>query len=186
MLDLVNTVDGDRDRIGPDVLTSYADAVHWAGRASLADAALQEQLSRLAAEDPLAASKALARLIEGREALYEIFLAEADVRLPAAKAVDAIRSLTKEAVSYRTLVAEDGHFAWKWEKDGLDGILHRAGFAAAELLTRATERRRIRQCGGRKCGWLFLDSSRPGRRRWCSEEGCGTGERVRRFRSKSG
>ncbi|NJP92926.1 hypothetical protein HCN51_26325 [Nonomuraea sp. FMUSA5-5] len=39
---------------------------------------------------------------------------------------------------------------------------------------------RIRACG--RCGWLFLDSSRGGRRRWCSMSICGNREKARRHR----
>ncbi|MEU3163931.1 ABATE domain-containing protein [Streptosporangium sp. NPDC006930] len=39
---------------------------------------------------------------------------------------------------------------------------------------------RIRTCG--RCGWLFLDSSRGGRRRWCSMSVCGNREKARRHR----
>jgi predicted RNA-binding Zn ribbon-like protein len=39
---------------------------------------------------------------------------------------------------------------------------------------------RIRACD--RCGWLFLDSSRGGRRRWCSMDTCGNREKARRHR----
>jgi predicted RNA-binding Zn ribbon-like protein len=39
---------------------------------------------------------------------------------------------------------------------------------------------RIRACG--RCGWLFLDSSRGGRRRWCSMSTCGNREKASRHR----
>ncbi|MEU4831266.1 ABATE domain-containing protein [Streptosporangium sp. NPDC023615] len=39
---------------------------------------------------------------------------------------------------------------------------------------------RVRACG--RCGWLFLDSSRGGRRRWCSMSVCGNREKARRHR----
>ncbi|TFV59381.1 hypothetical protein E4P42_08140 [Mycobacterium sp. PS03-16] len=39
---------------------------------------------------------------------------------------------------------------------------------------------RVRACG--RCGWLFLDSSRGGRRRWCSMSTCGNREKVTRHR----
>ncbi|MCV4932572.1 CGNR zinc finger domain-containing protein, partial [Escherichia coli] len=42
---------------------------------------------------------------------------------------------------------------------------------------------RIRECPGRNCGWLFLDTSRNGQRRWCSEAECGTPARVARHRA---
>lgn len=39
---------------------------------------------------------------------------------------------------------------------------------------------RVRSCG--RCGWLFLDSSRGGRRRWCSMSTCGNREKATRHR----
>jgi predicted RNA-binding Zn ribbon-like protein len=39
---------------------------------------------------------------------------------------------------------------------------------------------RIRACN--RCGWLFLDSSRGGRRRWCSMTTCGNREKATRHR----
>jgi predicted RNA-binding Zn ribbon-like protein len=39
---------------------------------------------------------------------------------------------------------------------------------------------RVRACG--RCGWLFLDSSRGGRRRWCSMSTCGNREKANRYR----
>ncbi len=47
-------------------------------------------------------------------------------------------------------------------------------------------RRAVRECLGVNCGWLFLDRSRGGRRRWCSDETCGTRSRVERFRARTG
>ena len=43
---------------------------------------------------------------------------------------------------------------------------------------------RIRQCGGVRCGLLFVDTSRPGKRRWCSMQRCGNLEKQRAFRSR--
>jgi predicted RNA-binding Zn ribbon-like protein len=42
----------------------------------------------------------------------------------------------------------------------------------------------VRECLGPNCGWLFIDTSRGGQRRWCSDRSCGTHARVRRFRAK--
>jgi predicted RNA-binding Zn ribbon-like protein len=39
---------------------------------------------------------------------------------------------------------------------------------------------RVRACG--RCGWLFCDSSKGGRRRWCSMKACGNREKVSRHR----
>lgn len=43
---------------------------------------------------------------------------------------------------------------------------------------------RIRVCAADDCGLLFVDASRPGRRRWCSMDRCGNLSKVRRYRDR--
>lgn len=87
-------------------------------------------------------------------------------------------------MAFRVLVPEPDGFAWRWSGDSLDAVAHRVALAAAELLVQRADRRRVRECPGPNCGWLFIDTSRGGQRRWCSDESCGTPARVRRFRAK--
>ena len=56
--------------------------------------------------------------------------------------------------------------------------------AAAELLT-SPQRLKIRACAAEDCGWLFLDTSRSGRRRWCTMESCGNRAKARRFHARA-
>jgi predicted RNA-binding Zn ribbon-like protein len=44
---------------------------------------------------------------------------------------------------------------------------------------------RIRVCAAENCGLLLVDTSRPGRRRWCSMELCGNRAKVRTHRSRA-
>jgi predicted RNA-binding Zn ribbon-like protein len=41
---------------------------------------------------------------------------------------------------------------------------------------------RIRRCAADDCGLLFVDASRPGQRRWCSMNRCGSRAKMRRYR----
>lgn len=43
---------------------------------------------------------------------------------------------------------------------------------------------RVRMCAGDNCYLLFVDTSRPGARRWCSMERCGNRHKVRTFRKR--
>jgi predicted RNA-binding Zn ribbon-like protein len=43
---------------------------------------------------------------------------------------------------------------------------------------------RIRECGAWDCALLFVDTSRPGRRRWCSTAGCGNRVRTKAYRQR--
>jgi len=43
---------------------------------------------------------------------------------------------------------------------------------------------RIRVCDAENCGLLLVDTSKPGRRRWCSMEVCGNRAKIRSHRSR--
>ena len=43
---------------------------------------------------------------------------------------------------------------------------------------------RVRDCAGPNCGAWFLDTSRPGTRRWCSMDRCGNQAKKNTWRSK--
>jgi predicted RNA-binding Zn ribbon-like protein len=43
---------------------------------------------------------------------------------------------------------------------------------------------RMRECASPECGLLFLDLSRPGRRRWCSSNACGGKARAASYRQR--
>ena len=44
---------------------------------------------------------------------------------------------------------------------------------------------RVRRCANPECGWLFLDDSRAGKRRWCSMSSCGNRAKARRHYHRS-
>jgi predicted RNA-binding Zn ribbon-like protein len=54
---------------------------------------------------------------------------------------------------------------------------------AIGLFTTA-DARRLRECASPQCGLLFLDHSRPGRRRWCSSNACGGKARAAAYRQR--
>ena len=74
------------------------------------------------------------------------------------------------------------------------GTMVVAATAAAALSTLARDAvdlfggplaRRIRVCAAENCGLLLVDTSRPGRRRWCSMELCGNRAKIRTHRSRA-
>ncbi len=176
-LDFTNTVNSRGVRYGPDVLHDYGDLLDWGMRLSVLDAAEAQALRGLAAERGEAA---LVRAKALREALYRIFAAR-----PSADPAD-LELLQREvciAQEARTLVPDADGYAWRWRADDPDTVSLRIALMAADLLT-SPARDRVHVCPGENCAWLFLDNSRSGRRLWCSEETCGTRNRVRRWRDR--
>lgn len=75
------------------------------------------------------------------------------------------------------------------------GIGYAAPMTAAALSTIARDAidlfagplsERIRVCASETCGLLLVDTSRPGKRRWCSMQRCGNLAKVRGHRRRTG
>ncbi|MER7698386.1 CGNR zinc finger domain-containing protein [Streptomyces sp. NPDC096095] len=65
------------------------------------------------------------------------------------------------------------------------GLLAVVARDAVDLLTDPVARAALRRCQGEACHRLYLDTSRGGRRRWCSGRVCGNRERVARHRRRA-
>ena len=65
------------------------------------------------------------------------------------------------------------------ESSRLDYLSHELALRAVDLL-RTLPEARTRICAGSKCGWLFIDSSKGGRRRWCDMATCGNAAKSKR------
>jgi predicted RNA-binding Zn ribbon-like protein len=46
------------------------------------------------------------------------------------------------------------------------------------------ETQRVRECANPRCALLFMDSSRPGTRRWCSMRRCGNRSKAALYRER--
>jgi predicted RNA-binding Zn ribbon-like protein len=177
VLDFTNTIDSRGVDFGPDVLTDFLDLLSWGVRVGVIDAAAEKELRNVKAERGEAA---LSRAKALREALYRVFATRPST---AATDLDLLQQEVGAAQTMRVLVPEAGGYVWRWRGDDPDTITHRIALAAADLIT-SPSLGRVHVCPGENCAWLFLDVSRSGRRLWCSEETCGTRNRVRRWRNR--
>lgn len=75
-----------------------------------------------------------------------------------------------------------GELRWQ-AADPAEAMLALLARDALELVT-SPEFTRVRHCAGPSCGALFLDTSRPGTRRWCSMEICGNQAKKSTYRAK--
>lgn len=57
--------------------------------------------------------------------------------------------------------------------------------SALAILADPREVRRIKLCPGSNCGWLFVDETRNGRRKWCMMETCGNRAKSARHYERS-
>ncbi len=183
-LDLVNTVESRGEGWRPDLLRSYDDVVVLAQRTGLLDEVQAGELGVLAKSNPERAAAALEDVVRLREAIYAIFASEdADQPYPV-EAFEIAHHIAKRARARQVLTETADGFRWRLPLTDLNDLAGLFAAAAADLITGRNHRRLVRECKGDNCGWLFLDTSKSGRRLWCSEATCGTHARVKRFRKK--
>ncbi|MGI9017975.1 MAG: CGNR zinc finger domain-containing protein [Euzebya sp.] len=72
---------------------------------------------------------------------------------------------------------------WAWPAT-FGQVLSTLARDTVSLLTSA-DRDRVRRCAAQDCDRLFVDTSRPGQRRWCSMARCGNRAKVRAFRGRA-
>lgn len=71
-----------------------------------------------------------------------------------------------------------------WSGGGAAGAaLATVAADAVDLLT-SSAITRVRECDAADCALLFLDTSRPGRRRWCADGACGAKARSASYRAR--
>ncbi len=184
-LDFANTV-GPR-RPPPDVtvtdrIPDYAALLSWSVHAGLLDVAAARRLATEAAEGERRASAVHADALELREAVYATFAALAnDLRAPRG-ALLTVEAAYVTALGHAHLVDAGDRHEWQVPDRGpLDLVVWPIADSAVEL-ARSPVRSRIKQCPGDDgaCGWLFLDTTKNGTRRWCSMSSCGNRLKSRR------
>lgn len=79
-------------------------------------------------------------------------------------------------------IAPDGTRQWTGNLSGTH-LTATVARDAVELLT-GPFAHRIRTCAAEDCHLVYVDTSRPGRRRWCSMEHCGNRHKVRALRAR--
>lgn len=79
-------------------------------------------------------------------------------------------------------LADNGQLAWVSDQP-VEAAFATIARDAIELLTGPLSGR-IRECAAPDCALLFVDSSRPGRRRWCAGEACGNRTRTKAYRQR--
>ncbi|KJS55624.1 zf-CGNR multi-domain protein [Streptomyces rubellomurinus subsp. indigoferus] len=154
-----------------EVLHQPSDLAAWLPRSRLR---LPAGAVRITA-DQLAAARTL------RDALWRLAAARAH-GAPGDPADYAVLNRAAEHPPLVPRIAPDGTPAAPLPADGAQLASTLARDAIALLTGPYADR--VRECGAHNCQLVFVDTSRPGRRRWCSMERCGNRHKVRALRAR--
>jgi predicted RNA-binding Zn ribbon-like protein len=183
-LDFANTLDSSGEH-----LNIYSDLVAFAAQSQLITPQDADWLRAAGARDALAAEDVLRRATHLRTAIYAIFAAVAAGDTPDQRDLAQLNAELAATLRHARVVSADAgddgaSYRWGWAGRDLDAPLWGVTRSAAVLLTNNQERRRVRECGGADCRWLFLDTSKNRTRQWCSMQSCGNRQKAKRHYQK--
>lgn len=172
-LDFVNSVHDRKSHPMRDYLHNILDLIGWGERAGILEESRAGELEVAA----LAGRKEADRFFEGamalRELLYRIFYGI--IRKEAADKQDLSRfnEVLGDYLSFIKIVQGPEDFKRKWDlpRADLRWLLAPIIIDAYDFLL-SDKLGRLKECPN--CGWLFQDTTKNGKRRWCSMQACGS------------
>jgi predicted RNA-binding Zn ribbon-like protein len=179
--------------LGEDFLVDATALVTWAHRAGVIDAAEARKTRDRWQVDGAAGVAALASIADIRESLFVVLLAVArtgatELPLVGPGVPAALARLHGHwtAAAQRSMFqfdASGGSIVTMTATSSTDSMITDRVLIAAVDLLRNQPAHQLRQCppeqGG--CGWLMLDTTRNGSRRWCRMADCGNHAKSRRL-----
>lgn len=185
-LSLANTRNWRRGTTPMEHLNAYSDLLYWIGKKRLLDAAGVAALAKHAVARPRLARAALEQTIALRDAVYRVFSERALSRTLPADDLALIVDGFNDAVARVELVLENKRMVPRQRdgEPGLDVARLQTALSAVALLT-SDRCERVKECADdRGCGWLFVDETRNGSRRFCLSNECGNRARQAAFRHR--
>jgi predicted RNA-binding Zn ribbon-like protein len=167
-LDFVASV-GERWRRNFERLRTPEDLGRWLVEASLV------RVSPAVTQDQLEQARAL------REAIHRL-AKRAGRATPDPGDVDVVNRWAAEPPPAPQLAPDGRTVAWR-AGEPVEAALAAIARDAVDLVSGPLAAR-VRECAAPDCALLFVDTSRPGRRRWCSMAACGNRVKTAAYRRR--
>ncbi|MEU0547650.1 CGNR zinc finger domain-containing protein [Micromonospora sp. NPDC005979] len=191
-LDLVNTLERGGNSPPHDFLSDSPALLSWSVRVGMISDAEADQVARAWYDEPAAAHAGLTAVRDIREGLHLVLLAvntdadddtlAAGDTVAAGAALVGLHERWSGAAARARLVLGSSQVRLAYGTVPAMLVPDRTAEAAFDIMLTA-DLTRVRRCpvpeGG--CGWLFLDQSRNGSRRWCRMADCGNVVKARRL-----
>lgn len=124
----------------------------------------------------------LAEARDLREVTYRLVQAARSKRSLEQKDLDVLNGWAARPALIPELAANGQSLIWRAEVP-LEAVLASVARDTVELMA-GDLIGRIRECAAPECTVLFIDGSRPGKRRWCSMNRCGNKVKKQAFRQR--
>jgi predicted RNA-binding Zn ribbon-like protein len=172
-LDFVNTVHDRINESDNDYLSSFTNLLHWAVKAGVVNSKTCNVFMETISKSKSRADISLRETIIVRELLYNIFKTVSKHKKIAETDLHTYNIILSKCLSKLQVSSDKKGYInnWKIRPDELLIIIAPIIYSSYELLL-SEKLNRVKECPG--CGWLFLDTTKNGKRRWCSMKTCGS------------
>lgn len=171
--DFVNTVPDRVDGTNRDHLQTFNDLIYWAKKTKILDGASFAVLEKAGLANERKAKEFLSEAKELRDLIYAMFqpLSQHQKIKPADLA--AFNKLVLRYFPFLEIGLQKDGFVeqWNFGTHIFYAITAPILKSAYDLLL-SDKLHRVKQCPN--CGWLFLDATKNGKRKWCSMQDCGS------------
>jgi predicted RNA-binding Zn ribbon-like protein len=182
--DFLNTLDHD-DGFVREHLATLDDALDWFVERGVIHREGADRARAQVTSQPTAADRDLTRVRNVRQALREVAEAIAEHRVPSSAALDVVNRALRARQIIELVASPDGcSVDHRHVGDPVDDALARLAEPLVTELT-AGHPERIRICASDTCEWVFYDTSRTGKRRWCDMATCGNRAKAARHRART-
>lgn len=161
---------------------SWQELLHFLLVTRIISSERSGQLLTLPQYDPQSADSLLLRARRLHGALSKAFVAMVENAPATHDWAEPINEVLRITEGHDELVQQDGswHLEFVARESGLDWLLAAIARSGAELVSEGAGAP-LRVCSNAACGLFFYDTSRTGRRRWCSMATCGNRHKVAAF-----
>lgn len=182
--DFVNTISNRNIPFFHEYLNHYDDFLEWSKRAGVLSKARAGSIAEFALHHQKLAQKSFIEVIRIREVLFAMLSATACGKKPAEKDIEQFNQILSRTLSNLKLEIDRGKVNISFAQP--DQVLEEPLFIivknAFDVLT-GEDMSRIKECPN--CGWLFLDRTKNGKRRWCNMQVCGSRDKSHRYYLKN-
>lgn len=184
--DFINTVHSWRDdEQQHEYLDSYSTLVQWSAKVDILSAKRRKQLQQYASQHAEQAVKALEKIKQVRQLLYQFFaiIAAGNIEALPDDLLHKFNTVLSDALSHIRFSKHNSRLGQDWKEDNTDLLqpLWIVMKSAYDILT-GEDPQRIKECPA--CGWMFLDHTKNNKRRWCNPHSCGSIEKTKKYYQK--
>ncbi len=177
IFDFINTTSSWVDNDRYDYISDYNKFISWSKKVALLSTQTLSKLMRRAEDQPEAAEKVMGKIARARDVAFHFFSAMIRGEVQPPGVLRDFNKLISQSLSSYSFDPTCNCICLI-TYDDLSSPLNLV-FADAYEVLKYHPRERIKMCSS--CGWIFLDTTKNGKRKWCNSLTCGSVDKSKRY-----